>query len=49
MKRMRTLCGYGFLCVLGLMQRRELEDAARAIGAYTTSGEIADSAEWVRL
>ena len=35
--------------VLGLMQRRELEDAARAIGAYSTSGETADSAEWVRF
>ena len=34
---------------LGLMQRRELEDAARATGAYSTVGETADSVEWVRF
>jgi hypothetical protein len=34
---------------LGLMQRHELEEAARATGAYSTVGEAAGSVEWVRF
>jgi hypothetical protein len=35
--------------VLGLSQRRELEEAARTIGDYSTTDEIADDGEWVRF
>jgi hypothetical protein len=35
--------------LLGLSQRQELEEVARAIGAYSTTNEPEDSAQWVRF
>ncbi len=35
--------------MLGLSQRQELEEAARAIGAYSTTDETTNGAEWVRF